>query len=125
MFSQTETFVVEALEQRTHLAATLLSAYYPLQPGWEWIFNEVNNGKNRTDTLRILAGTVAVHGERAFQVVEDFGKGPSTMLENVSASGRVQIHRSTDDSGRMTFNPAWGVPQVCQGGSAVGDGRRT
>ncbi len=57
--SQTENVVVEALEARTHLAATPLSAYYPLKPGWEWIYNEVNDGKNTTDTVSILSGMVS------------------------------------------------------------------
>lgn len=114
---------MEELEQRQHLAATLLSAYWPLQPGSEWVFNEVNDGKNRTDTLRILSGTVPVHGERAFQVVEDAGEGPSTSLQNISASGKIQIHRSYGDDGRMTFNPAFAYPKLAKVGQrSVMDG---
>ena len=121
--SHSQMFVLEELEQRAHLSATLLSAYYPLKPGWEWIYNEVNDGENKTDTVSILSGMVRAHGERAFQLMKDNGDGPGIMLVNVGKSGRVQFHRSHDDSSGLTYNPAFAYPKYAKvGQSSVMDG---
>src|SRR4029078_7211946 len=61
--SQAKTFVVEELEQRTHLAATPLSAYYPLNRGSQWVYNIVDDGKRRTDTETISMQTKRMHGQ--------------------------------------------------------------
>src|SRR6185295_3841581 len=45
--SQSEMVVVEALEQRTHFAATPLSAYYPLAAGSQWVYHIVDDGQRQ------------------------------------------------------------------------------
>jgi hypothetical protein len=114
--SQSTPCVAEALEQRAHLAVTPLSAYWPLKPGWRWVYNESSGPVRATSTEKIMADTVLVHGERAFQRLTTDPDGELIGLENVSASGRVQWHRVTDDTLIMTFSPAWAFPKYARVG---------
>jgi hypothetical protein len=107
---------VEALEQRRHLSAALLSQYWPLQPGWEWRYTEIGGSVRATSTERIDPATKLVHGERAFQRVINDHEGQSISLENISAGGRVQWHRMMDESLIMTFTPALAFPKYARVG---------
>jgi len=117
IFSSQSEIVLEALERRTHLAATPFSAYWPLKVGTEWVYNQVDDGKHSTSTEKIVPGTEAVNGQRAFQRrVEEENGSWTILLENLSAAGRVQIHRIRDSSTQTTLTPGWAFPKYAKVG---------
>jgi hypothetical protein len=105
--------VVEALEQRRHLSATLLSAYWPLTQGSTWVFNDVENGRSSTSTETIVRGTEAANGERAYQRRID----GSTTLENFSRNGSLQIHATRESGGGLKFHPGILYPRFATVGA--------
>jgi hypothetical protein len=65
----------------------------------------VEDGVRSTSTETIARGTVRIHGQRAFQVIEDDKDGRSISFESISRSGALQLHRIKDDDATITFNP--------------------
>src|SRR5882672_8004401 len=116
MLSPIETFVVAALEQRRHLSATLLSAYWPLTQGSTWQYRDVDDGKVSTSTETIVPGTEAANGERAFQRVTNDANGRGTSLQNISPTGRVQFHAVRSSEMSMKFHPAIAFPKFARPG---------
>jgi hypothetical protein len=114
-------FVLEELEQRAHLAATLLSAYWPLTQGSTWQFLDVDDGKSSTSTETILSGTEAANGERALRRASDDEDGRDISLENYSRDGRLQFHGVRADEGGMKFHPAVAYPKFATPGAHVTD----
>ena len=89
-------FALEGLEQRTHLAAAPLSAFYPLIRGSTWSYDIVDYGKHLTSIETIATQTKRIHGERAFQRISDWSDGSRGItFENFSAAGQLHLHRAS------------------------------
>jgi len=124
--SQSEMVAVEALEQRTHFAATPLSAYYPLAAGSQWVYHIVDDGQRRTDTETISSGMKRMHAQMVWQRVIDSsdGSGQNVNYENFSTSGQIQLHGVGDDSLSLIFSPPIVFPKLARVGQrAVTDGK--
>ena len=110
--SQSEMVAVEALEQRTHFAATPLSAYYPLAAGSQWVYHIVDDGQRRTDTETISSGMKRMHAQMVWQRLIDSSDGSHEVdYENFSTSGQIQLHGVGDDSTSLIFGPAIVFPK--------------
>src|SRR5437867_3098220 len=107
---------MEELDQRRHLSATLLSAYWPLTQGSTWQYIDVDDGKRSTSTETIARGTEAANGERAFQRVNIDENGRTTSLENSSRTGQVQIHASRGTDGSIKFHAGFAYPKFASPG---------
>ena len=113
-------FALEGLEQRTHLAAAPLSAFYPLIPGSTWSYDIVDDGKHFTSTESIATQTKRIHGERAFQRISDRSDGTRNLsLENFGAGRQLHLHRVGEDSTQVTFTPAVSFPKLARVGQRV------
>ena len=111
IFSQTQTFIVEELEQRRHLAATLLSAYYPLIRSSTWSYKVIENGHHSTRTDTIRGRMTRVHGESAFRVLHKYSdRADNYDLDNYSQSGQIQWHRLGD----VSFTPQMILPRLAR-----------
>ena len=113
-------FALEGLEQRRHLAAAPLSAFYPLIRGSTWSYDIVDDGKHLTSIETIATQTKRIHGERAFQRISDWSDGSRGItFENFSAAGQLHLHRAGDDSSHLTFSPAVSFPKLARVGQRV------
>jgi hypothetical protein len=106
-------FVVESLEQRRHLAATLLSAYVPMIRSSSWEYQVIDNGRHQTRTDTLIGRMTRVHGQSAFKLVHKYSdRSDNYDLENLSQSGQIQWHLLGD----VSFTPAMILPRLAKSG---------
>ncbi|HEV8292787.1 MAG TPA: hypothetical protein VGP94_12725, partial [Tepidisphaeraceae bacterium] len=99
------------------MAATPLSAYYPLFRGSQWVYNVVDDGKRRTDTETIALQTKRMHGQQVYQRVIDSSDGERGFnYENLSGSGQIQFHGMGDNSLSLIFSPPIVFPKLARVG---------
>ena len=112
-----QTFVVEELERRRHLSATLLSAYYPLVAGARWVYNTVVDRHAVTDTEAISSKTVTIGSQTVFQRISTrtHSDGARTIdLENLSPSGQIQFFSTGDSNQKFSFDTPILFPRLAQ-----------
>src|SRR3954463_6665599 len=96
--------IVEALEQRTHLAATPLAAFYPLGPGSKWLYSVVEDGVKKSETYTILSKMGTIHGQSVFQRFRKESDGDSDIeLDNFNAQRQIQFHATVNDQEQLVF----------------------
>jgi hypothetical protein len=104
---------VEALEERRHLSATLLSAYFPMIRGSSWAYKVIENGHHQTRTDTIIGQVRTVHAQSVVTVVHKYSDRDQNFdLENYSRSGQIQWHRLGD----VSFTPALVLPRLARAG---------
>ena len=104
---------MEALEERRHLSATLLSEYYPMVRSSSWAYKVIDNGRHQTRTDTIIGRMTRVHGQSAFTLVHKYSdRSDNVDLENHSQSGQIQWHRLGD----VSFTPAMILPRLAKAG---------